>query len=185
MSEVIGIKYNGEVYDLISAKERGIYQDSSATEILFDNSEDSLSIIRHSCAHLMAQAIKAIYPDATFFVGPVVEEGFYYDCRTRERVTQEDVPKIEKKMKEIAKNGYKIEKENLSRKEAEDRFSKDDLKMAVMSRIEGDNLSIYKQGNFEDLCRGPHLPSTKFLFAFKLTKLAGAYLGGEIGRAHV
>lgn len=171
----IGIKYQNEIYDLQTAQLLGI----EGEEILFDNSLDSLHIIRHSCAHLLAQAIKSLYPEAQFFVGPVVQEGFYYDFRVESKIGEEDLAIIEKKMKEIAKNGSDIERYTLSREEAIARFAKDDLKQAVISRIPEGDLSIYRQGEFEDLCRGPHLPSTKLLHAFKLTKLAGAYLGGD------
>lgn len=171
----IGIKYQNEIYDLQTAQLLGI----EGEEILFDNSPDSLHIIRHSCAHLLAQAIKSLYPEAQFFVGPVVQEGFYYDFRVESKIGEEDLAVIEKKMKEIAKNGSDIERYTLSREEAIAKFAKDDLKQAVISRIPEGDLSIYRQGEFEDLCRGPHLPSTKLLHAFKLTKLAGAYLGGD------
>lgn len=171
----IGIKYQNEIYDLQTAQLLGI----EGEEILFDNSPDSLHIIRHSCAHLLAQAIKSLYPEAQFFVGPVVQEGFYYDFRVESKIGEEDLAIIEKKMKEIAKNGSDIERYTLSREEAIAKFAKDDLKQAVISRIPEGDLSIYRQGEFEDLCRGPHLPSTKLLHAFKLTKLAGAYLGGD------
>ncbi|WP_277641587.1 threonine--tRNA ligase [Wolinella succinogenes] len=169
------MKYQNEIYDLQTAQLLGI----EGEEILFDNSPDSLYIIRHSCAHLLAQAIKSLYPEAQFFVGPVVQEGFYYDFRVESKIGEEDLAVIEKKMKEIAKNGSDIERYTLSREEAIAKFAKDDLKQAVISRIPEGDLSIYRQGEFEDLCRGPHLPSTKLLHAFKLTKLAGAYLGGD------
>ncbi|WP_273061621.1 threonine--tRNA ligase [Wolinella succinogenes] len=169
------MKYQNEIYDLQTAQLLGI----GGEEILFDNSPDSLHIIRHSCAHLLAQAIKSLYPEAQFFVGPVVQEGFYYDFRVESKIGEEDLAIIEKKMKEIAKNGSDIERYTLSREEAIAKFAKDDLKQAVISRIPEGDLSIYRQGEFEDLCRGPHLPSTKLLHAFKLTKLAGAYLGGD------
>lgn len=175
MSEVIGIKYNDEIFDTQTATKEGIKGD----EIYFDNSVDALSIIRHSCAHLMAQAIKEIYTDAKFFVGPVVDEGFYYDFKTSSKISEEDLSVIEKKMKEIAKKGFPITKEVMSRAEAMEKFSNDELKQAVMSKIAGDEFGVYKQGDFEDLCRGPHLPNTKLLHSFKLTKLAGAYLGGD------
>ena len=151
------------------------------TPIYFDNSQESLSIMRHTCAHLMAEAIKSLYPEAQFFVGPVVEEGFYYDFRVNQKISEEDLKNIESKMKEIAKKGEKITKYYLPRDKAIEKFKNDDLKQAVISRIpEGDGrLSIYSQGDFEDLCRGPHLPTLKLLNAFKLTKIAGAYLGGD------
>lgn len=171
----IGIRYNDEVLDLQTAQEMGV----SGEEIVFDNSRDSLSIIRHSCAHLMAQAIKALYPEAKFFVGPVVDEGFYYDFEVGSKISEEDLPKIEEKMKELAKKGADITKYSLPRDEVIEKFKDDDLKLAVISRLDSPTLSIYSQGEFEDLCRGPHLPSTKLLNAFKLTKVAGAYLGGD------
>lgn len=177
MSQIIGFKINSEIYDTQTASELGL----EGTPIYFDNSQESLSIMRHTCAHLMAEAIKSLYPEAQFFVGPVVEEGFYYDFRVNQKISEEDLKNIESKMKEIAKKGKKITKYYLPRDKAIEKFKNDDLKQAVISRIpEGDGrLSIYSQGNFEDLCRGPHLPTLKLLNAFKLTKIAGAYLGGD------
>ena len=175
MSEVIGIKVGLEIFDTQSASEQGIVGE----EIVFDNSADSLSIIRHSCAHLMAQAIKELYSDAKFFVGPVVDEGFYYDFKTSQKIGEEDLGLIEKRMKEIAKKKLPIIKTTMSRAEAMEKFRDDELKQAVMSKIEGDSFGVYQQGEFEDLCRGPHLPHTGLLHSFKLTKLAGAYLGGD------
>lgn len=175
MSEVIGIRHNDEILDIQTAQSRCIWGE----EIHFDNSSEALEIIRHSCAHLMAQAIKELYPDAKFFVGPVVEEGFYYDFKTCAKIGEEDLAVIEKKMKEIAKKGFPITKEVMTREEAMKKFAGDELKQAVMAKIQGDSFGVYKQGDFEDLCRGPHLPNTKLLHSFKLTKLAGAYLGGD------
>lgn len=177
MSEVIGIKAENVIYDMQSAEELGI----DGEPIYFDNSEESLSIMRHTCAHLMAEALKALYPEAQFFVGPVVDEGFYYDFRINHKIGEEDLRAVEAKMKEIAKKGEKIIKYYLTREEAIEKFQNDDLKQAVISKIPlGDGrLSIYAQGEFEDLCRGPHLPTLKLLNAFKLTKIAGAYLGGD------
>ena len=147
--------------------------------IVYDNSEEALEIIRHSTAHLMAQAIKELYPNAQFFVGPVVDEGFYYDFRVDEQIGENDLRRIEKKMKELIKKKYKIEKYEMSKTEALEKFAKDDLKLKVMERIDDDTVSIYKQGEFEDLCRGPHVPALRFLHNFKLTRVAGAYLGGD------
>ena len=149
------------------------------TPVEYDNSEKALEIIRHSTAHLMAQAIAELYPNSQFFVGPVVDEGFYYDFRVDEKIGEEDLKTIEKKMKELIKKKYKIEKYELSKDEAMKKFANDDLKQAVMSRIPDETLSIYKQGEFEDLCRGPHVPALRFLNNFKLTRVAGAYLGGD------
>jgi len=164
----------GNIIDTQSAGEN-----CTAAPIEFDNSEQSLEIIRHSTAHLMAQAIKELYPDAQFFVGPVVDEGFYYDFRVNEKIGEEDLKTIEKKMKELIKKKYKIEKYEISKEEALEKFANDDLKQAVLSRIPDETVSIYKQGEFEDLCRGPHVPALRFLHNFKLTRVAGAYLGGD------
>jgi threonyl-tRNA synthetase len=164
----------GNIIDTQSAGEN-----CKATPIEYDNSEASLEIIRHSTAHLMAQAITELYPNSQFFVGPVVDEGFYYDFRVDEQIGENDLKAIEKKMKELIKKKYKIEKYEMTKAEALEKFAADDLKQKVMSRIEDDTLSIYKQGDFEDLCRGPHVPALRFLHNFKLTRVAGAYLGGD------
>lgn len=131
-------------------------------EIYFDNSKESLEVIRHSCAHLMAQAIKSLYPEAKFFVGPVIEDGFYYDFRVNSKIGEEDLAKIEKKMKELVEAKQEIEKYEITKNEAIAKFKDDDLKQEVLLRIPDGKVSIYKQGEFEDLCRGPHVPNTKF-----------------------
>ncbi len=176
MSEnLIGyIDDQGNIIDTQSAGEN-----CTATPIEYDNSEASLEIVRHSTAHLMAQAITELYPNSQFFVGPVVDEGFYYDFRVDQQIGENDLKTIEKKMKELIKKKYKIEKYEMSKADAMEKFADDDLKQKVMSRIEDDTLSIYKQGDFEDLCRGPHVPALRFLHNFKLTRVAGAYLGGD------
>lgn len=171
--------------ELIAYKNNGLIIDTQSVEnqdfekVYFDNSKESLEVIRHSCAHLMAQAIKALYPEAKFFVGPVIEDGFYYDFRVETKLGEEDLAKIEKKMKEFAEVKLTIQKYTLSKKEALEKFKDDDLKQEVLAKIPSDEVSIYKQGEFEDLCRGPHAPNTKFLRFFKLTRIAGAYLGGD------
>ena len=154
-------------------------ENCAATPIAYDNSEASLEIVRHSTAHLMAQAITELYPNSQFFVGPVVDEGFYYDFRVDETIGEGDLKAIEKKMKELIKKKYKIEKYEMTKAEALEKFANDDLKLKVMERITDDTLSMYKQGDFEDLCRGPHVPALRFLHNFKLTRVAGAYLGGD------
>ncbi|EAK9946651.1 threonine--tRNA ligase [Campylobacter lari] len=153
--------------------------DTNLTPIYFDNSKESLEVIRHSCAHLMAQAIKSLYPEAKFFVGPVIEDGFYYDFRVDSKISEEDLSKIEKKMKELVEAKLDITKYELSKTEVKEKFANDDLKQEVLLRIPDGKVSIYKQGEFEDLCRGPHVPNTRYLRFFKLTRVAGAYLGGD------
>ncbi len=172
---IIGyIDNQGNIIDTQSAGENPV-----ETPIEYDNSDASLEIVRHSTAHLMAQAITELYPNAQFFVGPVVDEGFYYDFRVDEQIGENDLKSIEKKMKELIKKKYKIEKYEMNKTEALEKFANDDLKLKVMERIDDNILSVYKQGEFEDLCRGPHVPALRFLHNFKLTRVAGAYLGGD------
>jgi len=173
--EPIGIKKDGQIYDLQTAEALNIQGDI----IKSDNSDESLEILRHSCAHMMAQAIKELYPDAKFFVGPVVTEGFYYDFKVDAKITDDDLVTIEKKMKEIANRKLKITRYETTREEILTKFADDELKQAVLKNITDDTLTMYKQGDFEDLCRGPHLPTTGMIRAFKLTRVAGAYLGGD------
>ncbi|EGH6175490.1 threonine--tRNA ligase [Campylobacter jejuni] len=171
--EVIAYLDNETIIDSQSVK------NTNLKEIYFDNSKESLEVIRHSCAHLMAQAIKSLYPEAKFFVGPVIEDGFYYDFRVESKIGEEDLVKIEKKMKELAEAKIEILKYEITKSEALAKFQNDDLKQEVLLRIPDGAVSIYKQGEFEDLCRGPHVPNTKFLRFFKLTRVAGAYLDGD------
>ncbi|MBZ7944211.1 threonine--tRNA ligase [Campylobacter sp. RM13744] len=172
--EIIAFLDTEKIVDLQSVQSK-----NNLKEIYFDNSKESLEVIRHSCAHLMAQAIKILYPEAKFFVGPVIEDGFYYDFRVDSKINEEDLIKIEKKMKELVESKIEIGKYEISKKEALQKFQNDDLKQEVLLRIPDGQVSIYTQGDFEDLCRGPHVPNTKFLRFFKLTRVAGAYLGGD------
>ncbi len=174
MSE-IAIKYNNKIVDLQTAKELGI----EADPIELDNSDEALEVLRHSTAHLMAQAIKSLYPDAEFYVGPVVKEGFYYDFKTSQTIGEDDLKAIEKAMLNIAKQKLEIQKYDISKDEAIQKFKDDHLKQAVLQNIPSQTVSIYKQGDFEDLCRGPHLPNVGLIRYFKLTKISGAYLGGD------
>ncbi len=177
--EVIAIKKDNTLIDLQSVEEQNI-NINDYEKIDFNNSENSLEILRHSAAHLMAQAIKELYPEADFFVGPVIEDGFYYDFRVDTKISDSDLKNIEKKMKELVKKKFSIEKYIITKKEALQKFKDDDLKLEVLKRIPEDaKVGIYKQGDFEDLCRGPHLPNIKYIKFFKLTRVAGAYLGGD------
>ncbi len=171
----IAIKHNDEIVDLQTAKVLGIKGDP----IVLDNSEASLEVLRHSSAHLMAQAISALYTNAKFFVGPVVKEGFYYDFKVDEDIGEGDLKAIEKKMLELAKKKFDIERYEITMEEAKHKFGNDELKLDVLKRIPESKVSIYKQGDFEDLCRGPHLPNVRDIRFFKLTKIAGAYRGGD------
>lgn len=144
--------------------------------------DESLSVLNHSCAHLMAQAVKHLYPEAKFWVGPVIEEGFYYDIDLGDRtLTDEDLGKIEREMKKIAKDGKRIVRHELSKEEALEKFADDPYKIDLISRMNEDEnvISCYTQGDFTDLCRGPHVESVKQLKHFKLIKFSGAYWKGD------
>lgn len=144
--------------------------------------DEKLSVMNHSCAHLLAQAVKHLYPDAKFWVGPVIEEGFYYDIDLGDKViTEEDLEKIEKEMKKCAKDNKRIVREEISKKEALEKFKDDPYKVDLISRMDEDDtvISMYTQGDFTDLCRGPHVESTKLLKNFKLLKVSGAYWKGD------
>lgn len=137
-----------------------------------------LSVMNHSCAHLLAQAVKHLYPEAKFWVGPVVEEGFYYDIDLGGKtLNEEDLPVIEKEMKKLAKDGKRIVRHEISKKEALDMFKDDPYKVDLLSRMDEDEqtISCYTQGDFTDLCRGPHVETVKELKNFKLLKVSGAY----------
>ena len=143
---------------------------------------EKLSIMNHSCAHLLAQAVKHLYPEAKFWVGPVIEEGFYYDIDLGdEKITEEDIPRIEKEMKKIAKDGKRIVRQEISKEEALEKFADDKYKIDLIERMDEEEtvISCYSQGDFTDLCRGPHLESVKELKHFKLIKFSGAYWKGD------
>ena len=143
--------------------------------------DERLNTVNHSCAHLLAQAVKHIYPDAKFWVGPVIEEGFYYDMDLNGVVvTEEDLEKIEKEMKKLSKDGKRIYREELSREEALERFENDPYKIDLINNMDDDTIiSCYTQGDFTDLCRGPHVDTVKELKHFKLLKVSGAYFKGD------
>ncbi|HGC5720314.1 TPA: threonine--tRNA ligase [Legionella pneumophila] len=150
--------------------------------IVTEKHEDSLEIIRHSTAHLLAQAVKALFPSAQVTIGPVIEDGFYYDFAFERSFTPDDLSLIEAKMHELAKANLSITRRELPRNEAIQYFKGlgEEYKAKIIADIpENEALSLYRQGDFEDLCRGPHVPSTGFLKAFKLTKVAGAYWRGD------
>ena len=143
---------------------------------------EKLNILNHSCAHLLAQAVKHLYPNAKFWVGPVIEEGFYYDIDLGDKtLTDEDLPKIEKEMKKCAKSDKRIYREEISKNEALDRFKDDPYKIDLISRMDENDtvISCYTQGDFTDLCRGPHVETTKKMKYFKLIKHSGAYFKGN------
>lgn len=150
--------------------------------IITEKQEESLEVIRHSTAHLLAQAVKTLFPTAQVTIGPVIDDGFYYDFAFGRPFTPEDLVAIEAKMYELAKANHPVSRRELPRDEAIKYFKSigEEYKAKIIADIPASEvLSLYKQGDFEDLCRGPHVPSTGFLKAFKLTKLAGAYWRGD------
>ena len=143
---------------------------------------EKLNILNHSCAHLLAQAVKHLYPEAKFWVGPVIEDGFYYDIDLGDKtLTDEDLPKIEKEMKKCAKADKRIYREEISKEDALERFKDDPYKIDLISRMDENStvISCYTQGDFTDLCRGPHVETTKKMKYFKLIKHSGAYFKGD------
>lgn len=141
---------------------------------------EELSTLNHSCAHLMAQAVRHLYPNAKFWVGPVVAEGFYYDIDLGEDVIRdEDIPAIEKEMKKIAKSGKKIIRREITKEEALELFKEDEYKLDLISDLEDGTISCYEQGDFTDLCRGPHVDNVKLCRNFKLLRHSGAYWKGD------
>jgi len=166
---------NGTTYDLA----RPILTDAQIA--IYDaHSEKGLEVIRHSTAHLLAQAVKRLYPDAHFGVGPVIENGFYYDIEMAHTLVPEDLLAIEREMKKIANDNLVIIRKEVARQEARQLFSDDPLKLELLEAIGSDELvTIYEQGEFYDLCRGPHVPSTNKLQHFKLMNISGAYWRGD------
>ena len=143
---------------------------------------EKLNILNHSCAHLLAQAVSHLYSDAKFWVGPVIEEGFYYDIDLGDKtLTDEDLVLIEKEMKKCSKDNKRIYRQEISKEEALEKFKNDPYKIDLISRMnENDTvISCYSQGDFTDLCRGPHVESTKQIKYFKLLKHSGAYWKGD------
>lgn len=168
-------KFNGQLVDLT----RPLEQDGTI-EIITPGSEEALEVLRHSTAHLMAQALKRLYGDVKFGVGPVIEGGFYYDFDMDDKVSSDDFDKIEKTMKQIVNENHKIVREVVSKEEAKDFFKDDPYKLELIDAIPDDeSVTLYTQGEFTDLCRGVHVPSTSKIKEFKLLSTAGAYWRGN------
>ncbi|MCK9470948.1 MAG: threonine--tRNA ligase [Bacilli bacterium] len=170
-------KVNGENFDL----DRPILNDASL-ELILRDSEEALEALNHSCSHLMASAIKRLYPNAMFGVGPAIEEGFYYDVNPGEgiKITEADLIKIENEMKKIVSENVEFKRQELSKEAALDFFSYDKYKQEIINDLEdGVIISTYTHGDFTDLCRGPHVMSTKLLKHFKLLNISGAYWRGD------
>ena len=175
--EAVAAKVNGKLVDLSHE-----LKESDQVEIITVDSEEGIEIIRHSTAHVMAQAVKRIYGNVRLAIGPTVKNGFYYDFDLDTPLTHGDIEKIEEEMNKIINEDLKFKRKDVSREEALKLMSEkgEDYKVQLINDLdESENISLYEQGDFTDLCRGPHIPSTKFIKAFKLTSVAGAYWRGS------
>jgi len=174
--EVIAARVNDRVFDLL----RPLAEDATVAPIVDDSSE-GLDVLRHSTAHLMAQAVKRLFPDVQVTIGPTIADGFYYDFKRSEPFTPEDLERIEAEMRTITKSDFRVTREEVPRSAAIELFREmgEAYKVEIIEGIPEDTVSLYRQGEFVDLCRGPHVPSTGRLKAFKLTSVAGAYWRGD------
>ena len=169
--DVIAARVDGHLVDLSRAVEK-----DCALEWISTESPEGLDVLRHSTAHLMAQAVQSLFPGTQVTIGPTIEDGFYYDFKRGQPFSQEELAMIEKRMEELAKSDLKVTREEMPRSQAIELFRKmgEDYKVEIIEGIPEETLSLYRQGDWVDLCRGPHVPSTRFIRAFKLTGVAGA-----------
>ncbi|HZB82088.1 MAG TPA: threonine--tRNA ligase [Rubrobacteraceae bacterium] len=174
LRDAVVAKLNGELIDLDAPVNGG-----GDFEVVTRGSPEGLYVLRHSTAHAMAQAILELYPGSKLTIGPPIENGFYYDIDVAGRITDEDLPRIEEKMREIAERDLPIECFSVSKAEAERLYEDNPYKLEIIDELEDGDITIYRQGEFFDLCLGPHVPSTGALGAFKLQNIAGAYWRGD------
>src|ERR671932_721098 len=174
LRDAVVAKLNGELIDLDAPIDCG-----GDFEVVTRDSPDGLYVLRHSTAHAMAQAVLELYPGSKLTIGPPIENGFYYDIDVAGRITEEDLPRIEEKMREIVARDLPIEREEVSKAEAEALYEDNPYKLEIICDLEDGYISIYRQGEFYALCVGPHVPSTGRIGAFKLRSVAGAYWRGD------
>ena len=172
--DAVVAKLNGELIDLDAPLNGG-----GDFEVVTRDSAEGLEVLRHSTAHAMAQAVVELYPGSKLTIGPPIENGFYYDIEVNGRITDEDLPRIEEKMREVVGRDLPIKREEISKTEAEELYKNNPYKWEIVCDLEDGDITIYRQGEFFDLCRGPHVPSTGRLGAFKLQNIAGAYWRGD------
>ena len=173
-NRIIAVKLDQKVVDLSTKLEK-----DSNLEPIYMDSEEGLDILRHSCAHVMAAAVKDIFKKVNFGIGPTIESGFYYDFDLDTKFSEGDLVKIEKKMKEIVKADHKFIRKEISKKEAKKIFKDNPYKIELIEELQAETVSTYESGGFVDLCRGPHIPSTRYIKAYKLLSIAGAYWRGS------
>src|ERR671927_1213310 len=172
--DAVVAKLDGRLIDLDAPLDGG-----GDFEVVTGDSAEGLEVLRHSTAHAMAQAIVELYPGSKLTLGPPIENGFFYDIEVNGRITDEDLPRIEERMREIVGRDLPIEREEVSKSEAESLYADNPYKLEIIEDLEDGEISVYRQGDFFDLCRGPHVPSTGRLRVFKLQNLAGAYWRGD------
>jgi threonyl-tRNA synthetase len=172
--DAVVAKLDGRLIDLDAPLDGG-----GEFEVVTKGSPEGLEVLRHSTAHAMAQAILELYPGSKLTIGPPIENGFFYDIEVAGRLTDEDLPRIEERMREIVGRDLPIEREEVSKDEAESLYADNPYKLEIIDELEDEEISVYRQGEFFDLCRGPHVPSTGALGAFKLQNIAGAYWRGD------
>ena len=174
--DTIAAKFNGQEVDLTYIPET-----DGNLELILTTTNEGLEILRHSTSHLMAQAVKRLYPNVQVTIGPAIKDGFYYDFDTDKPFTDEDLPKIEAEMKKIIKENIPIIRKIMTKKDAIEYFKKNNepYKVEIIEDIDADTVSFYEQGDFIDLCRGPHVPSTGYLKSYKLMSVAGSYWRGD------
>jgi threonyl-tRNA synthetase len=172
--DAVVAKLNGELIDLDAPLNGG-----GAFEVVTRDSAEGLEVLRHSTAHAMAQAVMELYPGSKLTIGPPIENGFYYDIEVNGKITDEDLPRIEEKMREVVGRDLPIKREEISKAQAEELYKNNPYKWEIVCDLEDGDITIYRQGEFFDLCRGPHVPSTGRLGAFKLQNIAGAYWRGD------
>lgn len=174
--DTIAAKFNGQEVDLTYIPET-----DGNLELIFTTTNEGLEILRHSTSHLMAQAVKRLYPNVQVTIGPAIKDGFYYDFDTDKPFTDEDLPKIEAEMKKIIKENIPVIRKIITKKDAIEYFKKNNepYKVEIIEDIDADTVSFYEQGDFIDLCRGPHVPSTGYLKSYKLMSVAGSYWRGD------
>ncbi|MBQ7193095.1 MAG: threonine--tRNA ligase, partial [Synergistaceae bacterium] len=172
--KAIAANFNGQHYDL-SHK----VTESGEISPITPDSPEGLEILRHSTAHLMAQAVLRLYPGSHFGVGPAIKDGFYYDIDATGTITEEDLPKIEAEMRKIAGKGETVTREDMPKNDALKFFADDPYKTELITEIDAPTVSVYKQGEYADLCRGPHVPDASRIHNFKLLSIAGAYWRGD------
>ena len=172
--DAVVAKLDGKVVDLDAP-----VRDGEVFEVVTKDSPEGLYVLRHSTAHAMAQAILELYPGSKLTIGPPIENGFYYDIEVAGRVTDDDLPRIEERMREISDRDLPIHMEEVSKAEAKELYRNNPYKLELIDELEDGDITVYRQGDFFDLCRGPHIPSTGGLGAFKLQNIAGAYWRGD------